>query len=389
MPENKYVCLTVRMPETLATRVLQRRPEPVDASDCVVAVEDDDSNRSAAVVGDVADRPLGQLWCAVVEGREQSVKGVKDGVHVGHRASCIAAHIGRKPASRSGARVVVYLASLLNQRGVLQAASAWQQASGGRADPAIEDFLARAYSFQVCLLRMAALEQARLAQFQANRRRLTLEDDLVIFWSPSVVEILNECSTALSALRQMQNYTPRMLARKLGTGRSAPASMKDCTRGKMKKAGFPDGIAGLITDYWEEHGCRVKAYRDLDMHYANAADHTFIQVEPSVRLIVPLPDNPGARSRKAFTFAEEVSALEFLREQFAAFDTFFSAAATQLGLQPAPISQSVGMGGAAEMREGVKRSFAMMVEDTAGRSGMVFTQLPDRRIQIEPFKGGS
>jgi hypothetical protein len=105
-------------------------------------------------------------------------------------------------------------------------------------------------------------------------------------------------------------------------GEQLPKSLHGVMTGLNKGTdyGLPEEIRGDLTRYWEDHGERLKAYRDLAQHYPSrvtseaqlivAADRT-----PSIRFA--LPNNPEKETNPARLRFENptVHAFSWVREQ--------------------------------------------------------------------------
>lgn len=101
---------------------------------------------------------------------------------------------------------------------------------------------------------------------------------------------------------------------RFGTGRGTrPRSLKKLLEGNLP---LPDPLRKRLAASWEEIGVPLASYRDCIHHYMpidfGLASARMERLEPGIWIAkILIPDNPEARSKKKFTFALGLDALEY------------------------------------------------------------------------------
>jgi hypothetical protein len=122
----------------------------------------------------------------------------------------------------------------------------------------------------------------------------------------------------LDAARRTQNALLPYISRACSIG--LPSSMHDAMkRLAAHKVSLPDRIVKLLSEYWENSGRLLKAYRDLAQHHALVASdaRTFFAADGTPSIYLVLPNNPEAKSPPQLKYEEPVvHAFLYLRRAF-------------------------------------------------------------------------
>jgi hypothetical protein len=279
----------------------------------------------------------------------------------------------------------MYLASLLNNARLFQHVGGWKKTSSDEVQSDVDIFLFRASSAYSSFVRMQMFSGKCLEQFSKRKGDLSIKRNQIVFWSPTLVEFLNEFSPFLSSLRIMQNLLLPLTAKAVRTGKSIPLSLADCMR-KLDGYGFGDEICGLVREYWRSSGLDVRGYRNIDQHYYAIVHHSFLQVFPEERVIVYLPDHPDEQSPKRVSFDKRRDALTFFDDAFLKLHNLVESIAKLLGFQPTPIDQTIRMAQLGDLAEGVSQTLALMIDDIERLTGAEFGQTEDRRVYVKLLK---
>src|SRR6266550_2894726 len=122
----------------------------------------------------------------------------------------------------------------------------------------------------------------------------------------------------LDAARRSQNAVIYYLRRDLGM--QLPLSMNKLVKGiKARSIQLPEGLQAGILRYWDEHGLRLKQYRDLAQHHALVtSDARLFQGSSGERaMYFALPNNPEVASPARLRFGTPpVQAFPYVANQF-------------------------------------------------------------------------
>ena len=209
-----------------------------------------------------------------------------------------------------------YIADLFNDQKLFQRIGAWINKRSG--NKLLIEFLFRASGAYLSLLRMRSLSAMCINQYLVHKHQLKILDEKIVFWSPTLIELLNQFSPYLSSLRIMQDLILPLYLKESGARISSPASLADAVD-KLEKYRLDSSIKDLIKEYWKKVGKRVKQYRDIDQHYGNIVKHSFLSIMPIEKLVILLPDNPEDKKPKSFTYKKNIDALPFFESSFNAF----------------------------------------------------------------------
>lgn len=280
----------------------------------------------------------------------------------------------------------MYIASLFNKAGLFQYFGDWRRKSATEDQYSVDELFFRATSAYLSLSRMRTLTSICIRQYQKQKLELNPNDQRIVFWSPTLVEFLNEFSPFLSTLRIIQNQILPITARTMKLRKQIPMSLADAIK-RLDSYGFGDEITQSIRQYWLANGATVRDYRNIDQHYYPIVQHSFLQVAPEEKILVFLPDNPEEKSQRRVSFRKERDALSFFEDSFLKLHNLIEAIASVLGFQAAPIDQAVVMAQLGTLQEGVRKTLALMIVDIDSSSGFEFGHTEERKIYIQELPG--
>lgn len=281
----------------------------------------------------------------------------------------------------------MYIADYLNSRGLFQRTGGWMTAA---------DMKARGHAFSVLLQRASQslfhldqcdqLRMQALGQFSTHLGRESVLPTSLHAWSPLVSGLIVELSGLLAALRVMQNDAWSLISSASGS-RDTPASIRDACATFVRQyghgnkrprwLGLIDGeTRRLIVNYWEESGCALANYRDVDQHLdvlARGAMY-FPERDGAFKLVIQLPDNPESKSRARFTYSTGIDALELARRGFFALHDLVESIAETRGAAPKAIQQSFEFSPPIVHQAGVSALTAIVLFDVNGKGGIIFGQ---------------
>jgi hypothetical protein len=88
---------------------------------------------------------------------------------------------------------------------------------------------------------------------------------------------------------------------------SVPASFSDLIKQILKGSiQLPERIQSLTTAYWEEHGNKIKAYRDLSQHFAVISSDARVTILPDGKAVyyLVLPNNPEEKNPTKLSYVD-------------------------------------------------------------------------------------
>lgn len=251
----------------------------------------------------------------------------------------------------------MYLANLLNSRGFFQRTSSWMEAEGISDD--ISFLLNRATSAVVNIHRMEQAQNNCFREFQLFDDQLVDIEDKIVFNSHSLVELQNEISPLLSSIRILQDLTIGLIGKTLKV--SLPSSINKTIK-NIKKHNLPNEIENLLVQYWDTGGSKIRDYRILDQHYSGLVDHIFLQLRPSKKVLLLFPDNPKERSRKNFTYDQEICGISILRIGFDEVHELIENVAEYFGYMPTLVQTSTNLYQLGDLRPFRNRLLSFLFE---------------------------
>lgn len=235
----------------------------------------------------------------------------------------------------------MYLASIFNDNALFQYFGGWKKQKENNNNSLFNEFLFRASSAYLSIQLMDKLSRSCIDQFERQTNRLEIKNQRIVFWSPTVSEILHEFSPFLSSMRVMQNIIFRLSANECNPNSEAPKSLHEAMKKGLNRYGMERGIEDLFVSYWNESGKLVKDYRDIDQHYYSIAKRCYIKTGPERRILFFLPDDPSNKSQKGVSFKHEIDAIDLFKLEFFRFHDFVENIALSLGFEKAIIDQPV------------------------------------------------
>lgn len=231
-----------------------------------------------------------------------------------------------------------YWRIIFNRAGLFQRFGSWLEASNGNEfiHSRIEELLSRSTCAYINLNRMNNINKFCIQQYEELEKYLSIKDNEIGFWSPSLAEMFNEFSSYLSNFRIMQNLVWCLSVRGYDSKLNPAKSINDGVK-KIRSYGLDPELEALIKDYMHKRGNYIKNCRDLDQHFVPIMEHTSLQVNPIKKVKVLLPDNPEVKSKKMLKFESGIDALDFFKQAFIDFHDFSDNIAEFLGFEPRDI----------------------------------------------------
>ncbi len=185
---------------------------------------------------------------------------------------------------------------------------------------------------------MKILEKRCIREFHKIKNQLQVEENRLLYWSPSLIDLFTKFSPILSLIRIMQNISLKLISKKLKI--SLPNSMNDLIQKEREKFELEVNIWRIIKRYWTKSGKSVKVYRDLDQHHLALITHSFLELDPQEKILVLLPDNPEEKSPLNFRYSKEIDAVRFFETNFIEFNNYIEELSKEFGFNPTPIFPS-------------------------------------------------
>jgi hypothetical protein len=252
----------------------------------------------------------------------------------------------------------MYLPNLLNTYGLFQHTSGLNSESEFADDLAL--LLSRATSAVVCINRIDFLQKQCFAEFDLFDDQITDFDDRIVFYSESLVELQNQISPLLSALRMMQDILNQLIRRKFPI-LTLPRSISDTIKG-IDKYELPEEIKTLLTSYWSNCGSRLRDLRILDQHYSSIVDNILLQTKPDRRIVLLFPDNSEEKSSAKWIFKDKIDGISELRIGFDETHQLIEDIFQFLGYTPSALTDSVKLSQLGELTPFRKRTLSLWVE---------------------------
>jgi hypothetical protein len=126
----------------------------------------------------------------------------------------------------------------------------------------------------------------------------------------------------LDVARRAQNTWTRYLRLALRLqrhGEQLPKSLHTVIKGLgTRDYGLPEEIRRRLINYWEDHGKRLKDYRDLAQHMpitVTSEAQVIVAADGTPSIWLTLPNNPEEESPARLSFEPPVHAFSYVREQ--------------------------------------------------------------------------
>lgn len=252
----------------------------------------------------------------------------------------------------------MYLPELLNSYGLFQRTSRLNSESEFADDLAL--LLSRATSAVVAINRIDFLQKQCFTELDLFNDQINDFDDRIVYYSASLVELQNQISPLLSALRMMQDNLNQLLRRKFPK-LNLPRSISDTIKG-IDKYDIPDDIKKLLVNYWDCFGSRIRDLRILDQHYSSIVDNILLQTKPDRRIRLIFPDNPEIKSKEKWTYQKEIDGISELRIGFDETHQLIEDIFEFLGYKPSKLNDSVKLAQLGDLTPFRKRTISFWFE---------------------------
>lgn len=293
----------------------------------------------------------------------------------------------------------MYDANLFNQLNLFQLVGGYLvMPNAQKFGRIINRILYHAHATLYHLRRMNDLRTEAIKQIDQIRPPVKYDELPIAIWSPCVSEIIFEMATALSNMRILQNDTWSFIRNLYAINNMAPAKIYDAVKQIRQKENLQARYNWLelvsidllkeLDVYWGNTGYKLRDLRILDQHYEILATHAQLKsVNGNIQLSILIPDNPDKRSRKQFSFVENLDGLNFVERAFLELHKFVeNIAATQTQVRR-PLPQNVEIDPSIKLFEGKKRNFMVKILDRDGSLGYIFQQ--DENCQMNLVKAMS
>lgn len=99
---------------------------------------------------------------------------------------------------------------------------------------------------------MKLLEKRCIQQYKKFSNKLEINHNRIIFWSPTLIDLISKVSPILSSIKFIQDKIMQLIGKKLNI--SLPNSMRKVISGGKEKYNLSVRIFGLIRKYWIKSG---------------------------------------------------------------------------------------------------------------------------------------
>lgn len=270
----------------------------------------------------------------------------------------------------------MYIADLLNRNNLLQHFGSFVNKNKGKNS---DEFLFHASTIAMCILRIHFLNALCITQMGAVKENLTIKDDTIVLWSPTLVELLSLVPMSLASLVVMQNKIFPLLQNFLGLKQSPPSSLNEIMK-SLHKYNLPQ----KTVSYWNKSGLGARKYRDIAEHHYYLLAHSYYQFTPVERVLIYLPDDPNEKNSAKYTFDKKLDCISFLEQSFLDICNYVDTLFSDLGFSKEPIGQTINTNQMV-LEEGVLKTLCVMFFDSEGKSGYNIGQTEERRIFIQTF----
>jgi len=204
---------------------------------------------------------------------------------------------------------------LANKAGLFRKYASWHERDNNYNKTTHQSIIYSISNIMVAIESIEILKDECINQYELFKDRVTQTTDKTYFRSPSLDNIFIHLSTAITQLRILQNTIVQILPR--ATKGKTTNSMSEFYK-KLNKYDYlknNDEIKSTIKEYWNNHGIKIKGYRDFEQHFGVMYNHASID-KKTCELIIPLPDNPEEKSSNKTTYDKNIDAISFVQEQF-------------------------------------------------------------------------
>ncbi len=277
----------------------------------------------------------------------------------------------------------MYIAQIFNTTNKFQNLGGFIKGKKIGDSPNRDEFFLHATNVLVSLNRLKMLNTICLDQIQKYKDKLTIVDDEITYWSPTLVEMLTIIPSVFSSLIIMQDKFMPMLNHIGSWGKTFPSSFNDVIK-KIDSYGLSPAIVILLKGYWDSNGDMVRDYRDLGQHFYYLTLVTYYRHLPSESIVVALPDNPGVKNKDEFKYRNKVNAIDYLLKSFDSLHDCIENIVKTFGCPPGNIEQSIAFGHMPKVIiPGIKKTLIIMVHDSKGEYALEVGQTSESKIYLE------
>lgn len=276
----------------------------------------------------------------------------------------------------------MYFADLFNGNHLLQHFGGYIKKQG-QSNSNIDEFLFNATIVMMSILKIRALNALCLSQMQRVKKDLTVKDERIIVWSPTMVELLTLIPPTLTSLVVMQNKIFPMLLPALGFKQSPPSSFHDAMK-HLDTYNLPRLVKQKTLSYWQKGGQAARQYRDIAEHHYYLLARTYYQFTPDEKVLIYLPDDPNQKSHAKYTFDKKIDCIDYLEQAFLELCQYVDAILSDVGFASEPITQPLNPM-QIDIEEGVRKTLGVMFYDTVGQVGLEYGQVEDRHLFFKSF----
>lgn len=276
----------------------------------------------------------------------------------------------------------MYFADLFNSNNLLQHLGGYVKKLS-QSNSNSDEFLFHATILVMSIYKIRALNALCLRQMQTVKEQLTVKDDTISVWSPTMVELLTLIPSSLSSLVVMQNKIFPLILPAAGFTQSPPSSFREAVK-SIQKYNLPEPVKQKTLSYSENGGLAARQYRDIAEHHYYLLARTYYQFTPVEKVLIYLPDDPNQKNHTKYTFNKKIDCIAYLEQSFLELCQYVDAVLSDLGFAREPIPQPINPT-QIDTVEGVRKTLGVMFNDTDGQVGLEFGQTEERRIFFKQF----
>lgn len=181
-------------------------------------------------------------------------------------------------------------------------------------------------------------EKECINQFQIFENSLS-QNKKIKFQSPTMYDIFNNLSTALSSIVILQDMISPIVQKEELKITGKKQEFKNKMREFMDKINtykINSEVKYIIQGYWNAHGKLVRDYRNIDQHHYLLFDQTMIVNYENPKLVILLPDNPitekgNTTSFKNLSFEKRINFIDFIKNELYAINDLINNISKEYG----------------------------------------------------------
>ena len=276
----------------------------------------------------------------------------------------------------------MYFADLFNGNNLLQHLGGYVNKQG-QSNSNIDEFLFHATILLMGLYKIRALNTLSVRQMQPVKEQLTVKDERIIVWSPTMVELLTLIPPSLISLVVMQNKIFPLILPALGFKQTPPSSFHDAMK-HLDIYNLPRPVKQKTLSYWQKGGKAARQYRDIAEHHYYLLARTYYQFTPVEKVLIYLPDDPNQKNHTKYTFDKKIDCIDYLEQAFLTLCQYVDAILSDVGFASEPVPQPLNPT-QIDVEEGVRKTLGVMFNDTDGQVGLEYGQIEDRHLFFRQF----